>query len=119
MLSDPQTVTINAVAQTLNRTSANNLSGSFAKDDGLVELTVSHTRGKRNRHVIKLTHSKIAADPLLAGVNVKASMSVHTVIDGPETGYTNAEIKQVTDGYFALLAASSGAIVTKVLGNES
>lgn len=117
--ADPQSVTINAVANSLPRTSSGNLSGGFTKDDGLVSLSISHSLGKRNRRVIKLTHSKIAADPLLAGINVKASTSVHMVVDAPETGYTLAEVKQIVDALTGYLTASSGANVTKILGGES
>jgi hypothetical protein len=117
--ADPQSVTINAVPISLARTSSGNLSGAFTKDDGLVGLSISHKVGKRNRRVIKLTHSKVAADPLLAGVNVKASTSVHLVVDSPETGYSIAEVKQIVDGLTAYLTASSGANVTKILGSES
>jgi hypothetical protein len=119
MFSDPQSVTINAVANSLPRTSSGTLSGAFQKDDGLVKLSISHQVGKRNRHFIRLDHSKIAADPLLAGVNVKASASVWMVVDVPETGYTTTEQKQVVDGFAAFLTASSGANVTRLLGNES
>jgi len=119
MFSDPQSVTINAVANSLPRTSSGSNSGVFTKDDGLVRMSISHTLGKRNRRLVRLDHAKIAADPLLAGVNVKASMAVYLVIDTPETGYSITEIKQVTDGFAAFLTASSGANVTKVLGGES
>ena len=117
--ADPQSVTINAVANSLPRTSSGVNQGAFTKDDGLVKLSISHTLGKRNRRVVRLDHSKIAADPLLAGVNVKASMAVYLVMDTPETGYTLAEAKQVVDGLTAYLTASTGANVTKLLGGES
>jgi hypothetical protein len=119
MFSDPQTVTINAIANTLPRTSSGSNSGAFTKDDGLVKLSFSHVLGKRTRRVIRLDHAKIAADPLLAGVNVKASLSAYLVVNLPETGYTVAEQKQVVDGLTAFLTASSGANVTKLLGGES
>jgi hypothetical protein len=117
--ADPQSVTINAVAQSLPRTSSGVNQGTFTKDDGLVKLSFSHTLGKRNRRVARLDHAKIAADPLLAGTNVKASMAVYLVIDSPETGYSIAEVKQVVDGLTAYLTASSGANVTKIIGGES
>ena len=119
MFADPQSVTINSVANSLPRTSSGTNSGVFTKDDGLVKLSISHTQGKRNRHLVKLDHAKIAADPLLAGVNVKASMTVHLVIDAPETGYTIAEIKQIVDALTGFATASSGANVTKIIGGES
>jgi len=119
MFTDPQSVTINAVANSLPRISSGTLSGTYQKDDGLVKLSISHTVGKRGRHFIRLDHAKVAADPLLAGVNVKASVAAWMVIDVPETGYSIAEQKQIVDALVAYLAASSGANVTKLLGNES
>jgi hypothetical protein len=120
MLSDPQSVTINAVAQTLPRTPQGTNYGVFTKEDGLVQLSVSHaTRGKRTRHLLKLTHAKIAQDPLIASTNVKANVGVHIVMDVPDVGYTVAEQKQIVDALVAYAAASSGAVITKILGGES
>jgi hypothetical protein len=119
MFADPQSITINAVANSLPRTSSGTNSGVFTKDDALVKLSFSHQLGKRIRRVVRLDHAKIAADPLLAGVNVKANVAVYLVVDVPETGYTVVEQKQVVDGLTAFLTASSGANVTKLLGGES
>jgi hypothetical protein len=69
--------------------------------------------------MIRLDSSKIAADPLLAGVNVKASMSTYLVIDTPETGFDETQAKAVVDALVAYLAASSGAKVAQLLGGES
>jgi hypothetical protein len=119
MFSDPQSVTINAVANSLPRTSSGVNTGAFTKDDGLVKLSISHSLGKRTRRVVRLDHAKIAADPLLAGVNVRATMSTYVVMDTPETGYSNAEVKQIVDALTGYLTASSGANVTKIIGGES
>lgn len=116
--ADPQTVTINAVANTLPRTSSGVNSGAFTKDDGNVRLEISHSTGKRIRRQLKLTHRKVAADPLLSGANVQYSMSTYIVVDTPTVGYTVAEAKQVIDAFVAYLAASTGANVTKLLGGE-
>jgi hypothetical protein len=120
MFADPQSVTINAVANSLPRTGTGTSSGTFRKDDGLVGMKISHSsQSKRTRHLIQLDHAKIAADPLLAGVNVKASMKAYLVVEVPDTGYTITEAKQVVDGFTAFLTASSGAKVTQLLGSES
>lgn len=120
MFSDPQSVTINAVAQSLPRVSVGSNTSTYTKDDGLVSLSVSHkVSGKRTRRVIRLDHAKIAADPLLAGVNVKATTAFYLVADIPETGYTVTEQKQIGDALVAYLSASSGANLTKILGGES
>lgn len=116
MFADPQSVTINAVANSLPRTSSGTNSGIFTKDDGLVKLSITHNVGKRSRRVVRLDHAKIAADPLLAGVNVKANMAAYLVIDTPETGYTLVEARQVVEGLVDYLV---DATITKVLGGES
>lgn len=121
MFADPQSVTINAVANSLPRTTAGVNQGVFSKDDGLVVMSISHQYGKRSRRALKLTHSKVAADPLISSTNIRYSMSATLVVDTPLTGngYTVAEAKQIVDALVAYLAASSGARVTQLLGGES
>jgi hypothetical protein len=117
--ADPQSVTISGTPVSLPRTSSGQNSGEFTSADGLVNLNVSHSYGGRTRRLIRLNHSKIAADPLLAGVNVRASMSVYLVVDAGKTGYSAADQKAVIDGFLAALTASSGAKVTQLLGGEN
>jgi hypothetical protein len=117
--ADPQSVTINAVANSLPRVSSGVNTGVFQKDDSLVKLSVSHQVGNRTRRQIRLDHSKITADPFLSGVNSRYSMSAYLVIDIPATGYTIAEQKQIVDGLTAYLTASTGAKVTQLLGGEN
>jgi hypothetical protein len=116
--ADPQSVTINAVANTLPRVSTGVNTSSYSKDDGTVKVTVSHDYGKRTRRTIRLDHSKIAADPLTAE-NAKFSMSTYVVVDVPVSGYSIAEAKQVVDALSAYLTAGSGSAVTKLLGGEN
>jgi len=116
--ADPQSVTINAVAQSLPRTSSGVDSGNFTKDDATVKLSVSHQYGARTRRQLRLDHQKYAADPLIAAQNVLRSMSVYIVVDVPKQGYTVVEQKQIVDALTAYLTASSGAKVTQLLGGE-
>jgi hypothetical protein len=120
--ADPQSVTINAVANSLPRISSGINAGSFAKDDGNVRLTVSHqygAKGGKTRRLLRLEHSKIAADPLMASNNVRVGMAAHIVVETPDVGYTIAEAKQIVDALTAYLTASSGARVTQLLGGEN
>jgi len=117
--ADPQTVTINSVAQTLPRISSEKNSGVFQKDDTTVKLSVSHQYGSRTRRVLRLDHSKIAADPLMASTNVRLGMSAYLVVETPATGYTVTEAKQIVDALTAYLTASTGAKVTQLLGGEN
>jgi hypothetical protein len=118
MFSDPQSITINAVAQTLPRISSEPNAGTFRKDDTTVSLRVSHQYGKKTRRVVRLDHKKIAPD-VFTSDNREYSMAVYLVIETPTTGYTVAEQKQIVDGLTAYLTASSGANVTKTLGGEN
>lgn len=117
--ADPQSVTINAVANSLPRISSGPNNGAFQKDDATVKLSVAHAYNKRVRRTIRLDHKKIAADPLQPSTNTQFSMSCYIVIDAPVVGYTVAEQKQIVDGLTAYLTASSGARVTQLLGGEN
>jgi hypothetical protein len=116
--ADPQTITINAVAQTLPRTGQGPSSGTFQKDDGTVKLSILQNVGKRYRRSARVDHSKIAPDPFTTTQSVPVGMSVYLVVDVPKIGYTIAEQKQVIDGFVAYLSASSGARITQLLGGE-
>lgn len=116
MFADPQTVTVNAVAQTLAAlTAGDNMSRSYRKDDGSYELVISHAEKTRNRRVVRLNHRKIAADPLTAD-NTEFSASYYLVIDAPRLGYTNTEMK---DHILGLVGWLTSANTLKVLGGES
>jgi hypothetical protein len=119
MFAEPQSVTINAVPNTLPRVSSGVNSGTFRKDDGTLELSVNHSYGKKTRRTIQLASSKIATDPLMAGQNIPVSMRAYLVVEVPSVGYTIAEQKQIVDGLTAYLTASSGARVTQLLGGEN
>jgi hypothetical protein len=119
-LADPQSVTINAVAQSLPRVSSSENAGAFRKDDGAYKLTVSHAyQGTRVRHLIRLDQAKTAADIYQPSVNTISKMSTHMVVDVPLVGFTIVQQKYDVDGFLAALSASSGALITKLLGGES
>lgn len=117
--ADPQTVTINAVANSLKRVSSDRNAGTFQVADGTVKLKVSHQYGKRSRRASRLEHSKMSPDPFVPANSNKVDLSVTLVVDQPMVGYTITEIKQVVDGFLAYLSASSGAALTQLLGGEN
>lgn len=117
-LSDPQTITINAIAQTLARTGFGTNTGVLQKDDGSVKLSISHAYGKRTRRAVRMDVSKTAADVMDSSLMVPFSSSFTLVVDSPKAGYTNTELHQALTGLLTYLTASSGAVLTKVLGGE-
>jgi len=119
MFTDPQSVTIKAVANSLPRVSVNGSASVYQKDDGNVKLTVSSAYGKRTRRTARIDFRKTAADPLFPAQNTPYSMSTYIVADVPTTGFTIVEQKQIIDALTAWLTASTGANVTKLLGGES
>jgi len=121
-LSDPQSITIGGTTSPLPRTFSEGSESAYTSGDGLWKLSVNHNLVKqgRVRHLLRFDHSKIAANPLEAGENVRVNAAVYTVFDVPPAGfYSAAEIFAIWAGYKGLLTASSDAIVTKVLGGES
>ncbi len=115
MLADPQSVTVNAVAQSLAAISREDLASTYRTADGVYTFSIANTEGKRNRRVVRLNHRKIAADPLTAD-NVEYTFSTYLVIDGPPVGYTITEMKDMILGLTGWLTSAN---VTKVLGGES
>lgn len=114
--ADPQSITVNAVAQSLPTISRERLLSQYRKDDGTYNLKIQHQEGKRNRRTVRLDFQKVAANPFEPALNEKFTGSVYLVVDAPPTGYTNTEIKDITLGLTGWL---SSANVLKVLGGES
>ncbi len=117
--ADPQSVTVSGTAISMPRVSSSTNAGSFQSNDGNTKLSVSSTYGTRNRRMIRLDSTKVAADPLISGANNYYGMSTYLVVDTPKVGFTVAEAKAVVDALVAYLTASTGAQVTKLLGGEN
>jgi hypothetical protein len=117
--TDPQTVTISAVTTPLPRTSVEGDEVTYQSADALIQMLASHDYGKRNRHLLRINHSKLTADPFIPTENVKVSMSCYIVFDVPPAGYTVAEQLAVYTGFKTQFTASSDALITKLLAGES
>lgn len=119
MFADP-TITVNSVAQALKRTSMGANSGAFVTNDGTHKLTISHSLGNANQRMIRLDRVQTVANPLTTGEFFETTDSVWVVSRTPRTGIlTVTQQKQLTDGFFTFLQASSGAAITQLLGGES
>lgn len=114
-LTDPQTITVNTVAKTLNRIKTEGMSSEYATDDEVFKMRVSHQDSKgRTRRMVRVDHRVVAADPLSSIQEYKTS-GVYLVIDEPEFGFTDAEIDYDVQ---ALKGWLSTANVLKVLANQ-
>lgn len=117
MFADPQSVTVNAVAQSLPAISREGKKSVYQKSDGSYTLTISHdVSAKRERHLVRFDHRKTVSDPLTPANNVDVSASVYVVIDNPITGFSDTELTNDAQG---LLAWYTSGNTGKVLGLES
>lgn len=117
MFTDPQTVTVNAVAQTLAAISREPLKSTYREDIGEYELVISHQeQPKRNRRVVRLNRKTVSADPFIPAQNVENKHSIYLVIDTPLAGFSNTQLK---DDVLGLTGWLTSANVLKVLGGES
>jgi len=119
--SDPETITVNAVAQSLKRTGLGLNTGSLRTNDGNFVVEVSHSYNKgRARHTVAIRQRKIASDPVLPATNSEFTQTIRITADVPNnTGFTVAENKLLVDGFLTWLTATSGAKMTQLLGGES
>lgn len=117
MLSDPQSLTLNAVAQSCPAISRENMKSIYRKADGTVTLAVSHqkTKGARLRHLARVDVAYVAPDPFTAE-NRSYTVAAYMVIDRPEVGLTNTQLRNVAE---ALVDWSSDANLDKLLALES
>jgi hypothetical protein len=117
MFTEPQTVTVDAAAVELPRTSFGDRNGLFESVAAGLRLRISHTLGKRTRRQVRLDFTKTAADPLLDGVSRQYSSSVYLVIDQPMVGFDVNEIQANAKVLVDWLAVPGN--LTKVANGES
>lgn len=117
MFTDPQTVTVNAVAQTLAAISREPMKSTYREDVAEYELIISHQENsKRNRRVVRINRTTVSADPFIPAQNVENTVSYYLVIDAPIAGFTATQLK---DDVLGLTGWLTSANVLKVLGGES
>jgi hypothetical protein len=120
MITDPQVITVNAVAQSMPRILSEGSHSTYQKSDLTYGLDVRHravSRDKKKRVVSLVTFSqrKIVADPLTS-VNDYESISWSVQLDRPEVGFSSTECDQMWAG---LKAWYDTTMVGKIFGRES
>jgi hypothetical protein len=117
MYADPQSVTVNSVAQSMPRqgTATPERIGSFSTADGTFTFDVRQNKSaNRFRREVRLTQKKVAADPISA-VNKEVSTSVYITVDEPRWGFTDVELGYLTA---AIITWFTNANRDKLLGGE-
>lgn len=117
MYADPQSLTVNGSAKSLNRVGSQNptKSGAFSTSDGDFTFAVKQdSTANRFRREVRFSQKKIAPDPISA-VNKEVSTSVVIVVDEPRWGFTDVELGYLTA---AIITWFSNANRDKLLGGE-
>jgi hypothetical protein len=117
MFSEPISITVNSVAQSMPRTSNVGQKSTYEKADATFNLTIEHvlTKSQRIRSVARFEQRSIVPDPLTA-VNDWENMAVTLVIDRPLIGFTSAQQDQLLTGFRAWLVTATS---DKLYGRES
>lgn len=116
MFTDPQSVTIDAIAYSMPRISTEGMKALYSEATEALKMTISHQEAKdRTRHMVRLDRRVVAADPLTA-VNEYKSAAVYLVMDVPEFGFTIDAVDDIVQGFKTWLSTAN---VSKVLANES
>lgn len=113
--ADPQSITVNTVAKTLNLIKNDGLRSEYVTADEEYKFVISHQEsGKRTRRMVRVDHRVVATDPL-SSVNEYKNLGVYLVIDEPEYGFTDDAIYDVLAG---LLAWMTEANALKLLSGQ-
>jgi hypothetical protein len=120
MLSDPQTITVNAVAKAMPRIVSEGQHAFYQLSDQTFSLDILHRTIKRdgkNRVVSRASFSQraVVPDPLTS-VNDFETVSVSVQIDRPDAGFTSTQIDQMVAGFKSWLDST---MVGKLYGRES
>lgn len=120
MYTDPQSITVNAVAKSMPRIQQDGQSSLYQMSDQTFGLSIRHTsvkKGAKNRikSLVAFTQRAVVPDPLTA-VNDFETVTVSFQIDRPEAGFTATQIDQMVAGFKTWLDTTS---VGKLYGRES
>lgn len=116
MFSDPQSITVNAVATDCPRIKVGDANATYRSADETLQFRVSHQfTGTRSRRMVRLDQTVVAADPITA-VNKSQTAGVYLVIDEPSFGFSDTQLDYLVT---ALKDWCSTTNVAKLLGSES
>jgi hypothetical protein len=116
MFTDPQTITINAVAKTMPCVERVGKSALYQLADESFKFRISHQPAKdRVRSMARLDQGLVVENPLTE-VNDLETAGIYIVLDRPLQGFTLAQLEYMRAGLFAHVDATFFA---KLFGQES
>jgi len=110
--ADPITITINAVNKSLARAFQPIPGGPsrfvMADESFLAEISHQIVKGKRERHLWKVTQKAITANPFIPAENIENYASCYLVLDNPRQGFTDTELQYLVQGTTSFIASVTG-----------
>jgi hypothetical protein len=119
--SDPQSITINAVAIPLNRVYTGTQDGLFVSADGNTRIELAPAGGSRTRkhRAVRLKQTKTTVDPLVGSTNIRVNDMWSLAINRPLEGYSDDECLLQLTGLIAWLTAGTNANAKKLIAGEN
>lgn len=122
--SDPTSIAIGATVSSTGGTAtslpnvdrAKPKTGEYSSADGLTKLRISHTEGSRKRSEFRVDLMSTYTDPS-TGLARDISASTYLVVNRPNAGFTNTQLKGVMSAVCAFLGNATNQ--DKFLGLES
>lgn len=116
MFTDPQVVTVNAVAKSMPRITVSGLSAIYQISDESFKLSLSHQKSnKRIRSMARIDQRAVVADPLTSE-NDYETLTFYVVLDRPEVGFSLTQVDQLIAGLKAWLDSTA---IARLYGQES
>jgi len=120
MLSDPQTITVNAIAKAMPRIITEGSRSFYQLPDLTFSLEIKHRAVKRDKKsrtvsLVTFTQRKVVPDPLTA-VNDYETLAESVQFDRPDSGFSSTEVDQQWAGFKTWFDST---ITGKIYGRES
>lgn len=120
MFADPVSITINAVAQSFAAVSRSDNRSVYKTADDTYTLEISQDLKDRRRRIVRLSQTKITADPYKPSENVQVQASVTLTINEPIAGFSDTELDYLIGGAAGGLKSwLTAGNVAKVAGGET
>ncbi len=117
--SDPQTITVNAIARTLPRFLSGTTTGTFISADTISQLTIDPS-GTRTRRSNKASfRENVSVVDASTGLTRTESHSITFISNRPLLGVSDTVAEQLAAGLITWLTASSNANLKKLLAGEN
>jgi hypothetical protein len=117
--TDPQSVTVNAVARSLPRILTGTNVGNFVTADGITTLTVDPSSTKARRISKASIRENVNVTDAVTGLISVQNHSFTIINNRPKTGISDTVAEQLAAGLITWLTASSNANLKKLLAGEN